>query len=95
MLCGDVGLESGKGKDAKRQAGRRGRAMSRSTKEDMALSSQGSSMGAPRLCLMWRRRGEKACAKALGCEPGSGEEGGRKEGQARDTSESHSILCVT
>ena len=25
----------------------------------------------------------------------SGEEGGRKEGQARDTSESHSILCVT
>lgn len=34
MLCGDVELESGKGKDAKRQAGRCGRAMSRSTKED-------------------------------------------------------------
>lgn len=34
VLCGDVELESGKGKDVKRQAGRRGRAMSRSTKED-------------------------------------------------------------
>lgn len=34
MLCGDVESESGKGKDVKRQEGRRGRAVSRSTKED-------------------------------------------------------------
>ena len=35
-------------------------------------------MGAPRLRLLWRRRGQRARAKALGCEPGSGEEGGRR-----------------
>lgn len=34
VLCGDVESESGKGKDVKRQEGRRGRAVSRSTKED-------------------------------------------------------------
>ena len=33
-LCGDVELESGKGKDIKRQAGRHGRGMSRSAEED-------------------------------------------------------------